>query len=401
MTYFIENVLHLLVDTIGVDDTDSQIMKSISSQLKRGIALTDRQYNLMMDKIGNYKTQLESYNIKYEGELPTRLPLRTIDRSKTIGIVTHSEMLGPDKLYETYKQNYLWIRVRFPFSKKLIAKLDSIKPVKILNNYYHIKGSNEHFFRLNGHVVIKIVDTFKNSNFKIEDDLMDYYYKSKEISKNRDQYIFQFKHDQFLNIPVKANDSLPDYNNNLIVADRRIRFGYKTDIVETENSLVEKIAFRKSQVVNADPKIYSLQELADAMQQLDRFPILVLIDTEDSFKQLEDIHTAFHFVDNSLQSVLFRVDNDDSKNVQLNQYVKDQNINNWVDSKTKIVYIKKTHLPKIMFTSGFKPITAFSISSYRSHSHVSAFCKFNCDLVIYHDKESSFFNSSFGSYNYD
>ena len=398
MTHYIEDVLHLLVNNIGIKESDQSIMTSISRQLQRGIALTDRQYQLMLDKISAYKLQLESNNIFFENRLPTKLPLRVIDRSKTIDIVTHAEMNG-DKPYETHKQNWLWIKVRFPFSKKLIAKLDSIK-ISNASKYHHVKGTHEHFFRLNGSAVVKIINAFKHSNFEIQDAVMDYYYKSQDILDNSDKFIAQVKDNQFYNVPDDIVKDLYNYNSDLIVADRRIRFGYKTCMPEYDQSLTQKIAFRKTVNFNVDPEQYSLEDIANAIKHLQRFPALVLIDESDSFEQLKLLHRVFDYIDNTKQSVLFRIDNTDSKNFNLNQYIKDNVLNNWVDETTQIVYIKKNQLPKILLNSNFKPITAISITSYRNTSNVDVYCKFNCDLIICHDKEQSYFGSKFGLYHY-
>lgn len=396
MTYYIEDILHLLVDTIGVAESDRSILHSISTQCKKGVALTDRQYNLVGIKIQNYKTQLEQHNCTMLDDLPTRLPLREIDRSKTISVVLHADMLGPNKVYESYKEKWQWIKVRFPFSKKLIAKLNTIM-IKS-SEYYHDKGSNEHYFKLNGKTVVKVVDAFKSSNFEIDDNVMDYYYKSQQILDNSDQYISRYDNNKFYNLNEDVAKKLSAYNNKLIVADRRIRYGYKTNMVDRNESLAEIIAFRTSQNVKVDPDQYSLWNIADALRQLDRFPIIVQIDNADSFQQLQSFHSVFDFVDNSLQSVLFRAEGDDTVNCQLNQYVKDNNLNNWVDSSTKIVYIKKNQLPKVLLNSDFMPITSMSVSSHRSNQHVDTYCKFHCDLIIHHDTESSMFNTKFGTY---
>lgn len=400
MTHFIEDILHLLVDSVGVNDSDKPIMKSISQQIKKGVALTDRQYDLMLNKISLYKDQLYDYDVIINGEIPTRLPLRIIDRSKTISIVSHADMVGNNP-HETYKQNWLWVRVRFPFSKKLIAKLDSIKTVgSTSSKYHHVKGTHEHFFRLNGSTVVKIVDAFKHSNFEIDSSVMEYYYKSAEIIDNKDFYVPQLKNNQLLNFSDEVINLIGKQHNKLTYVDRRLRFGYKTDVEETDDLLASQVAFRKSQIVHVNPEQYTLADISTVLEQLNRFPLLVMIDNSDSYEQLCSFHKQFNFVDDNLQSVLFRVDSDDSKNLQLNQYVKDHKLNNWVDNKTKIVYIKKTQLPKVLLNSNFKPMTAIATTSYRSNSHVDVYCKFYCDLIIYHDKEQSYFGAKFGSYTY-
>ena len=96
-----------------------------------------------------------------------------------------------------------------------------------------------------------------------------------------------------------------------------------------------------------------------------------------------------------MQSILFRIESSDKINVHLNEFVKDKKLNNWVDNKTKIVYIEKTKLPKVLLKSSFKPKTAFSKSSLRPNKLVANYLSFNCDLIIYNDTDLSSFKQTY------
>ena len=50
------------------------------------------------------------------------MPLREIDRSKTISIVSTAEAMGAN-VYESFKNDWQWIKVRFPFNKRTIMDL--------------------------------------------------------------------------------------------------------------------------------------------------------------------------------------------------------------------------------------------------------------------------------------
>ena len=134
---YIEDILHLLVDSIGVDQADTQILTSISRQSKKGVALTDRQFELVSQKINTtYKQVLSDNNIVFD-DLSPRLPLREIDRSKYITIVDSADVYNND-VYESKKEEWKWIKIRFPFSKKDILCVE-----RIANDhrkfYYHKK----------------------------------------------------------------------------------------------------------------------------------------------------------------------------------------------------------------------------------------------------------------------
>lgn len=384
----IEDILHLYVDSISIKDNDHAILASISKQCKRGIALTDRQYELVKNKLLAKTEVFVEYGIDNLTQcLTPREPLRQIDRSKYITFISHQDMIAGQP-YESYKENWIWVKIRFPFAKKLITKIEKLK-TKINNRQqtYHVKGSHEHHFKLSGEVVYWIVEYFKDSKFEIDERVLEYYNQSKEIVENPNKYCIQYSNGKFKNLPQDVATNI-NTSNELIIADNRIRYGYAVDQISS-NCLVEKIAYRDEAIVCVDPEMHSLDELAQSLKQLNRFPLIVLIDNDNCFDQVKTIHNAFDFVDNSLQCVLFRVDSEPKYN--LNNYIKDNKLNNWVDNTTKIVYIKKSQLPKVVFTSNFAPTTAFALTSYRSNTMVEHYTKFNCDLVVFHDKEKSMF----------
>jgi hypothetical protein len=382
---YIEDFLHYYVEDIGVNDSNKQILESINSQCRKGIALTDRQYALVKEKL------LEKLD-NFTGDEPLKIPLRKIDRRKFIKFATNDEIDG-FHTSNLNKQSWIWIKVRFPFHKKLIIKIDELKH-KIRNgntNYFHKKGSHTHYFRVMNDTVYNVVSTFIASNFEIDADVLDYFKKCKAIVDAKDEYIPMYRNG-FINVNEEVKTNLQN-SNELIKADRSFGNQYfiETDIPK---SLTESIAYRKKQDYYVDPNDYSLHDVASSLHELERFPILVLVDNDDMARQTKMIHEAFSFIPNNLHSVLFRADA--GPQTEVNRFITDNKLNNWVDNDTKIVYIKKNQLPKIIFNSGFKPITTFALNSYRSNTNVELYSRFNCDLMIFYDAEPSlFFNRGF------
>jgi len=56
---YIEDILHLLVDSLEVSSADVSILTSISRQVKKGNSLTDKQHALVKTKLLAYKEQFE------------------------------------------------------------------------------------------------------------------------------------------------------------------------------------------------------------------------------------------------------------------------------------------------------------------------------------------------------
>ena len=396
MTY-IEDILHILVDSIGISGADAPILASISRQCKKGIAMTDRQYQLVTNKLNNHKDLLARHNVEFNNNAP-RLPLREIDRSKYISLVK-TEDVYPNTPYEMYKQNYNWIKVRFPFSKQDIHKIEQVVHNVSSRNrrkdYVHSKGSHEHFFLYNSYTVYILVKEFYNRNFVIDKNLVDVFQQVQIILDNKSNIIPCFADNQFKNVHESAMELIDneiDKENTILLKDRGFRYGYFVPEYKNNNTLNDLIVSRESREVLVDPKKYNINELVRAIYELNRFPLLVTVDQENCFNQLLEMHKAFKYIiEDTQQSVLFRVDNDDKENSDLNDYIKHNNLNNWVDKNTKIVYIKKNKLPKALLTSDFKPVAALGKTTMRNNAQVDVYINFNCDLILYHDNQENLF----------
>jgi hypothetical protein len=387
----VEDILSLVVSCSPavVLPADKGILTSIDRQVKRGAALTDRQHDLVKTKLLSYKDFLFSAGIT---DLQEKLdvlkcPLRSVDRSKSVVI------------------NNGLIEVKFPFNKKTIVTLDSVVQ-KCKRFYSHEKGSNIHKFKLNEVTVNEVISAFQHKNFYIDPDVNKFYEKIKEIEMNKESVLPGIYNNKLENFKKSALDLMylelgPLTSQNLIkFYDRRRRYGI-ADINGTvyQNTLIETIAYREETEIAVNPEMHSLDSIVDAMLQLERFPILVLVDTESPLHDVAKVYNAFRdVVPNEEQTVLFRVDN--SENYNLNNFIHDNKINNWLDTSTKIVYINKNKLPKLLLRSSWQPMATLALSSYRSNSHVTTYIKDVCDLIIYHDKSMSIIGNKrkYGNY---
>ena len=368
MTYIEDYLEYLCNNQLDSLQSCNAIYFSIYKQITRGVGITDRQYALVLKKIQEYMDV---------DDLPTRTPLRSIDRSKYITLVDYPG----DEVYESYKDNWKWIKVRFPFSKKDIAKVDSIGISH--NEYYHKKGSHEHYYKFTSKNVYKIINVLKNRNFKIEDTLFEYYEKINDV--------VNAKFDVYENcIPDTVKKELSELSN-LQHADRGLRYGYNTPPTDSD-TITNIIAYRQDIEVCLDPKKYKVQDIIETVNLLDRFPLLVLIDEDTSYIQLKQIHSEVSkIIDNKYQSVLFRIDSKDANNAPVNDYIKDNHLNNWVDNETKVVYIKKSKLPKVLLQSNFRPMCTLSKTSTRCNNNVKTYMETFCDCILYHDVSLSLF----------
>ena len=350
---------------IVLDKSDITIMYSIARQVFKGVALTDRQFALMQQKLTTYADQFKNIDCDFDFAITqTRHPLRQIDRSKYIKVVDNK------------------LKVRFPFRKTEIMELESCS--RNAEGYSHDKGSHSHWFALNEINVFNLVTTFKNKNFVIDEEILDAYEKIKIIKSNPQDHLSGIYSGELKNIHPNLKIVETD---NLILLDRKFKYGFSyVENIKEPTSLPEKIASRTDKFYLSKPSSESINSIFQALWRLERFPLIVILDKGKEEIQLYECITHYRdILSNEEQSVLFR---DEEKDSGFNTLIHDRKLNNWVDKNTKIVYISMNKLPKLLINSDWKPSTAFAYSS-SINKHVNDFITFNCDLIVFREDEVS------------
>jgi len=357
-----------------IEKTDHTIMTSIARQTFRGVALTVRQSELMYEKLQSYRDQFDNLDWDFDYAVnQLRQPLRHIDRSKYIKIVDND------------------IVIRFPFRKTEIMLVQEVVN-QAGDGYHHQKGSHQHSFAFTESNILNIVDRFKNKQFVIDQELLNLHHDIKLIHNNPQDYLSGISNMELINIhptlqPI-INDELGGLTSETMTQfiDRRFRYGFNHIELPTDKStLVNQIVCRKDKTFQSKPSMHSLHNMLDALWKLNRFPLLVILDNEPE-NELYEIANHFRDILNpEEQSVLFRLED---KDAGFNQLIKDRKLNNWVDKSTKVVYISKNKLPKLLVNSEWKPSAAFSFTSSMDR-HVNDYVSFNCDLIIYREEHIS------------
>jgi hypothetical protein len=389
MTQTIEDVI-LKINEVDLGESDKQVLLSLRSQLLKNVSLTDRQYELSKEKLVKYKDELCELGIT---DLATSMStlgstLRFIDRAKTITIVDDVNLSYPllNQLSPTY------IKIDFPFNKKTIAAIDNMARAEPKSGYFHPRGGKSHYFPLTELNIAMVIDTFKDRNFNIDQELIDNAAAIEEIKTTKSLFVPGIYNNQMLNLKPAATEliseeiSLDDPNRLIKLCDRRFRYGLNHVDIDTDKdtldptSVLSHIISRLAPLVEMELTDCNIAETSAALSTLDHFPILVLVDGKSALKQITMMHQAFPNIDNATQSVLFREPSGDGDLV--NTYIKENNLNNWVDDTTKIVYINKKKLPKILLKSNWKPRCAISFSEQRSCEHIRIYAAQHADLII-------------------
>jgi hypothetical protein len=391
MEHTIENYLIALTNVTGrgpgieLESGDQTILTSIARQVARGVALTDRQYELVKTKLVNYKDQFEKHNMIHLdlGKEGLSQPLRSIDRSQTVSIEDG------------------WLVVRFPFNKKTISQLDTVAGC-YRQFYSHQKSSNEHKFKLYEPVINDIVELLKGKKFQIDPQLIEISNEIESIKTRESEFVPQITEQGLKNVTETAQkfieQDLDNFDETSAIKywDRSIRYGYKKTarVFRNHSQLAEHLANRTTSKEYINPSAYSLENIVAALRELDRFPLLVTLGRKSEYQELQNLVDAFNFIDVEQQIVLDRVEDQNDNNYALNNFIKEKNFNRWLDKDIKIAYIFKSSLPKLLLKSEWRPIAHLSLTGEREQSNTSSYIDEHCDLSIYHDAQPSYWNNS-------
>jgi hypothetical protein len=223
------------------------------------------------------------------------------------------------------------------------------------------------------------------------------------MNNNKENYIPGIYNFKLKNLDKRSVDYMissvgePTKDNLAIYVDRKEQYGLRhfdqTDVEASLSSvthLAKKIALRTKFQVFISNKKYNVNQLVEAILDLYRFPLLVILPTGNQLTQLHKIHNSFNgVIQPELSSVVFRMDNND-EGKEFNNYIKQNNLNNIVDSKTKIVYTDTTKLPKPLIKLNWRPSAVLLLDSFRPNGKVLNFIE-SSDLIIHYDETPSRF----------
>jgi len=399
----IEDLLEIIAGlkeqaTISIDSSDHNLLYSLARQVFKGVGLTDRQYELSREKIEKYKDQLTALEYNVDVALETlRLPIRQLDRSRWIKIVDYPT----DMVYESYKTHH-WIAIRFIFNKKLISLIEAIRSTD--KDAIYDKQNKIHYFTLSEKNIFNVINALKDKNFDIDPELQEKYEKIKNMHDNKSKYLPGIYSLKLKNLNQKAVDYIisdignPDSDNLALYKDRQRLYGLhhfdQADLDLSINKLTtlsQKIVKRSQRNVLVNNTIFNFDRLAETLIELNRFPLLVVLNERTDFDELVISYNSFkNILTEDDFSVLYRKDNNDSQNRQFNEYIKDNNLNNKLDNNPKIVYITKDKFPKTLLKTQWKPsaVVMFGSDSMLSNNKMNSYIN-ELDLVIHYDDDVS------------
>ena len=377
MTHTIEDAIEILagiqprIVNIRIDHNEKNLIKSIGRQVSNGLALTDRQLELALKKIQKYQVNLEKNNIDVNTLIllkSLRLPLREIDRSQTISVAIDED-------------NKKVLCIKGARSKNFSEKWSNI--VSKIIGEIHEAGSVK-TLPLNETNILAVISEMQDTDFDIDNELIEVYQKLEKILENPEKYApyVDLVNDQV--VVHNANKHCVSYIENNITVETKANFLSYIDklkncgIYHKNAEIIKKIEktapneFTKTVLTTPatrfriDPDQHQFNTIISVIEALDQWPVLVLVD--DDHKAIQQVSTVFSALHEKIPvediTVFFRLESGQKNHSEFNQMVKDNHLNNYIGSNTKVVFIAKNKIPKPLLKADWKPNAAVMLSSH-------------------------------------
>jgi hypothetical protein len=389
-------------------ERDKKILQSIGSKTFKGVGLTDKQLAVIKKiLLTNYVQQFSDRGIDLIKSLEQlRGPLRELDRSTFIKIEKVKDIPELNQVYN--KGNFgielKVIVLRFPFNMSYARLINDIKK-KFRYDDRYFNYNNHYLFPYEEKYVYHLIYKFKDKIKDIDPELLEVYKKLCEINEHPDQHIPGIYDYQIRNVPneyinhLHNNIGIPSKENLYLYQDRRqalaLEFMNNSAVQESLGKidiLSQKIALRKTFIININKNKWTLDQVIGSLNQLLRFPLLVVLNEKTALNDYHEIYSRLKLMFlNSQHSVMFRLPNHGDNNIEFNQRIAEDRTNNLIDENTKVVYISHKRVPKPLIKSKWQARAAISLRSEREHNQVQNFLQ-QYDLIMQYDNEESPWN---------
>lgn len=352
---------------------DRSILFSMASQLKKPLALTEKQATLSVKIINENKHLYEKIdNLQRLLDYPLyKYPFRNIDSVRKIFLLNNNS-----------------IAVKFPFDNGLNKLLDKIPGRKQYNVEHRC-----HVYKLNEDNLYLIVKTFKNYNFVIDVLLEQWYSQIVEIKENPTAYVPSIEVNtsvELLNCSTCIQEHFDKNKTDILAEDLFLAKSMKLFFTEKVHDIIQNLDISditKKYLSNSNHAIsvskQYKQDICMMINDLNAYPILVLADDDDQQFMSWIISFIQYGAKQNEMSVLFRSD----KNIKFNDYIREQQLNNLVDENTKVVFIRNK-MPKILYKLNFVPKLILSTNTFYVHYTSQKVVDSHPAVLYYSDKQS-------------
>jgi hypothetical protein len=357
-----------------VSNRDARILRSMLSAITSSNYITENQSRLLLKILRENQEKLGSDNVNLV-EL-----LHTPSWSRAFRMFEQTK-----KLYISNSNDESVLTVEISYSSALAKEIANIS--KSVPGISASQGGKLYYAELTEKNIITLVSRLKKLDFEIDQKLQNYYeiIQSWIEAEVRDRFKIdtitypnfhkQITNDLGINTPIDQN----------IINDRSLRYQYFSEKSEKNpENLTEIIATRSGRQVWINKTETNLSEIFDSLHTLKRFPLLVIFDSNDQKKCLEELVNLSEILEKNgiveNVGIYFRLGND-GVGKDFNQLIANKKYNSQLDSTTKVVGIASGKIPKFLLKTDWKPMSTISIGKLLQHNKTSVYANC-CDLII-------------------
>ena len=374
----IDSILIELFRT-GIDKLDTQIpnrdkkiLISLAKQIGVGQFLTENQSTLLLKIFRENKEFIPTqYNQFFDTPLWSR-PFRVIEQYRRVGMT---------------KDHDGKLLVEFTYNKRLRQQISDLS--KQLDGQLLAVNSKQYSVPLTEKNIYHLVRAFRNQGFEIDPIIMGFYEEiSKILSTDTDMFdVFNLPNKNLINaVTDELKEITPE--NVLLLNDRRHRFQYSIYPKNSEISLANSLANRPGTKVWIDSNATPITDLIQALQILNRLPVLLVFNGHDSKESVQNLKKLVVALENNNISsdagIYFRFDNVTDNNKEFNQLISHLGYNTPLNDNVLVAGIANNKLPKFLIKSSWYPMSVISFTNNFKSNKTSVYCD-AVDLIVYYN----------------
>lgn len=359
---------------------DARVLRSLASSVTTPLFITENQSRLLMKILKENRKKLEDFAGDIEESLKDpswSRPFRHIEQVR--------------KIFIDYKQiEDGRINIDFTFNSQIRKILTENRKIEGLVQVLPGKSYSADYTEKN---IVTLIDLLSPYNFTVDEILQKHYDTIKSWSENevKNQFFLEnFNHTHFQKLSTEDCNLLHSTDDDIIF-DRSHRFQYITEKTsKNPDFLTSCIAHREKSRIWLSNTKYTLTEIFESLQKLQRFPLLVIFPNLDEKRSLQNLENFTNSLEKIgiLQNVgiYFRMDNNE-EGKKFNQLISSRQYNSQLNKDTKVVGIQAGKIPKFLLKSDWQPMSIISLDSNLRNNKAGVYSEC-CDLVIsYSDAE--------------
>jgi hypothetical protein len=355
---------------------DSNLILSLSSQIVKGLGLSEKQGSLSVKIL---KKQLINLNTILHQDITTfldspkfRTQLRIVNNIKSISIIAH----------ETYGKI---IRVKFPYNETIVNK---IRKEKHNCNYVTWNPTEKTWeFALTEQTLLCVSAIADEDNFIVYEEFREYQKQIADIKNNMDRYIpmvvSQGRNLKFVNISDYIKQPTGFSVIETLFYARRLGIFTWDDHIANTAEWQSASDFTKKFLQTDPMEAIELEE--DTLTSLNDIiinmtPTLFVI---PGGTELEKLKVSLNFlktnnIANEDISVMFRLPKETGE--KFNEFIKENKLNSPIHANTKVVFVSGK-IPKPVIEKNIHFNSVINFNFYNIHHSIKNFVQWHNNVI--------------------